>query len=271
MRRHSRARIKANLVTFTFIGGFGIVLWCLWCEVIFRDPLYFQHSPFSSQAQQQSLIRQHYLFTYHNLEQSIRTYALDSALNVGAMLLAFAAFALVIFFLRRGITPETIAIIAFLIPFAFYVFSLYTGQAALFVPGASPAHAPRSMLFYNTRYGIQMLAPAAILSATLVSWRFLRKGQLILQAGLGVIVILQSVLTVHGGIVSLQSGQSGALPRIWCCFLACDVVKTRIFSICNIQRKTYFLMNILENGRYSCLPPLFAMWERSCEASLSSF
>jgi hypothetical protein len=62
-----------------------------------------------------------------------------------------------------------------------------------------------------------------------------------------------------------------ALPRIWCCFLACDVVKTRIFSICNIQRKTYFLMNILENGRYSCLPPLFAMWERSCEASLSSF
>jgi hypothetical protein len=65
------------------------------------------------------------------------------------------------------------------------------------------------MLFYNTRYGIEMLAPAAILSATLVSWRFLRKGQFILQAALGVMVIMQSLSTVNGGIVSLQSGQYG--------------------------------------------------------------
>ena len=185
------------------------MLWFLWGEVIFGDPLYFQHSPFSSQAQQQGLIRQHYLFTYHNLWQSIRTYSLDSALNVGAILLAFATIALIAFFVRRRITPETIAITAFFVPFAFYVLSLYTGQAALFIPGASPAHAPSSMLFYNTRYGIEMLAPVAILSATLVSWRSLRKGQLILQAGLGIIVILQSVLTVNGGIVSLQSGQYG--------------------------------------------------------------
>ncbi len=209
MRKHSRARIEANLITFSFIGGLGIALWFLWCEVIFGNPLYFQRSPFSSQAQQQGLIRQHYLFTYHNLWQSIRTYSLDSALNVGAILLALATIALIVFFVRRRIVPETIAITAFLVPFAFYILSLYTGQAALFIPGASPEHAPSSMLFYNTRYGIEMLAPAAILSATLVSWRSLRKGQLILQAGLGVIVIMQSVLTVNGGIVSLQSGQYG--------------------------------------------------------------
>jgi hypothetical protein len=209
MRKHSRARIEANLITFSFIGGLGIVLWLLWGEVIFGDPLYFQHSPFSSQAQQQGLIRQHYLFTYHNLWQSIRTYSLDSALNVGAILLALATIALIVFFIRRRIMPEKIAITAFLVPFAFYVLSLYTGQAALFIPGASPAHAPSSMLFYNTRYGIEMLAPVAMLSATLVSWRSLRKGQLILQAGLVAIVIMQSVLTVNGGIVSLQSGQYG--------------------------------------------------------------
>lgn len=209
MRRHSRARIEANLIAFSFIGGLGILLWFLWCEVIFGDPLYFQHSPFSSQAQQQGLIRQHYLFTYHNLWESVRTYSLDSALNVGAILLAFAAIALLVFFVRRRITPETIAITAFLVPFPFYILSLYTGQAALFIPRASPAHAPSSMLFYNTRYGIEMLAPAAILSATLVSWRFLRKGQFILQAALGVMVIMQSLSTVNGGIVSLQSGQYG--------------------------------------------------------------
>jgi len=154
MRKHSRARIEANLITFSFIGGLGIMLWLLWCEVIFGDPLYFQHSPFSSQAQQQGLIRQHYLFTYHNLWESVRTYSLDSALNVGAMLQAFATIALIVFFVRRRIIPETIAITAFLVPFPFYILSLYTGQAALFIPGASPAQAPSSMLFYNTRYGI---------------------------------------------------------------------------------------------------------------------
>jgi hypothetical protein len=209
MRRHSRARIEANLITFSFIGGLGIALWFLWCEVIFGDPLYFERSPFSSQAQQQGLIRQHYLFTYHSLWQSIRTYSLDSVLNVGVSILTAATIALIVFYIRRRITPETIAFTAFLVPFPFYILSLYTGQAALFIPGASPAHAPSSMLFYNTRYGIEMLAPAAILCATLVSQWSIRKGQLILQAELAIMVIIQSLLTVQGGIVSLQSGQYG--------------------------------------------------------------
>jgi hypothetical protein len=65
------------------------------------------------------------------------------------------------------------------------------------------------MLFYNTRYGIQMLAPAAILSATLVSQWSMKKAQLILQVQLGVVVLIQSLLTMAGGIVSLQSGQYG--------------------------------------------------------------
>lgn len=209
LRKHSRSRIEANLIVFGFIGGLGIVLWLLWDTIIFGNPLYFQNSPFSSQAQQQGLIQQHYLFTYHNFWESIRTYTLDAALNVGAILLVIAAVALIIFYLRKRITPETIAVAAFLVPFPFYILSLYTGQAALFVPGASPAHAPSSMLFYNTRYGIQMLVPTAILSATLVSQGWMKKGQLILQAALGLIVILQSCLTVSGGIISLQSGQYG--------------------------------------------------------------
>jgi hypothetical protein len=209
IRKHPRAKIEANLIIFGFIGGLGIMLWLLWCEVIFGDPLYFLHSPFSSQAQQQGLIQQHYLFTYHNLWESIRTYFLDSALNVGATLLTLAASALIVFYVKRRITPETIATAAFFVPFPFYVVSLYTGQAALFIPGASPAHAPSSMLFYNTRYGIEMLAPAAILSSTLVSEWSMRKGQLILQAALGIVVIIQSLLTATTGIVSLQSGQYG--------------------------------------------------------------
>jgi hypothetical protein len=209
MRKHSQARIEANLIIFGFMGGLGIALWFLWCAVIFGDPLYFQRGSFSSQAQQQGLIRLHYLFTYHNVWEAIRTYSLDSALNVGIILLVLAAIALIVFYVRRGITPETIAVLSFIVPFGFYIISLYTGQAALFVPGASPAHAPSSMLFYNARYGIEMLAPAAILIATLVAQWSTKRVLPILQVALGIIIIVQSLLTINTGIISLEDGQYG--------------------------------------------------------------
>lgn len=170
LRRYNRNRIEGNLITFGILGGLGIVLWVLWGIVIFKDPLYFQHSAFSSQAQQESLIKLHLLFTYHNLWQSIRTYSVDAALNLGPAIFVLGTIGLVVFLWQRRITPETLAALLFLAPFVFYVVSLYTGQAALFVPGASPDHAPSfSLTFYNTRYGIEVLAPAALFIAILAS------------------------------------------------------------------------------------------------------
>lgn len=205
------AHIESNLLAFGSLGGLGIVLWFLWCWVIFGDPLYFQHSSYSSQGQQQNLIRLHLLFTYHNLWQSLRTFALDSMLNVGALALVLAAVAVVIFYLRRRITPDMLAASAFLVPFAFYVLSLYTGQAALFVPGASPslAHAARNLTNYNARYGAQMVAPAAFFLATLVARWPRGRANIIPQAILSVTIIAQSIITASGGIISLQEGQYG--------------------------------------------------------------
>ena len=159
------------------------MLWFLWCAVIFGDPLYFEHSPFSSQAQQQGLIRQHYLFTYHNLWESIRTYSLDSALNVGAILLVLGAVALIVFYIRRRITPETSCSkrVSGAFPFLYSVF-IYRSKLLFLFLVRHLQRAPSSMLFYNTRYGIEMLAPVAILIATLVSQWSMGRAQLILQA-----------------------------------------------------------------------------------------
>ncbi|HLZ61735.1 MAG TPA: glycosyltransferase family 39 protein [Ktedonosporobacter sp.] len=210
LRRHNRSRIEGNLLIFAVLGGLGIVLWALWCMMIFGDPLYFQHSAFSSQAQQQSLINLHLLFTYHDLWQSIRTYAVDAALNVGPVLFGLGVFAVLCFYVRRRLTPEMVAASVFLVPFAFYVVSLYTGQAALFVPGASPAHAPSfSMTFYNTRYGVQMVAPAALFLATLVSQQIVKRVQWLLQIVLVIVILGQAAATASSGIISLQDGQYG--------------------------------------------------------------
>jgi len=206
-----RAHIEGNLLAFGSLGGLGIVLWLLWCWVIFGDPLYFQHSSYSSQGQQQILIRLHLLFTYHNLWQSLRTFALDSMLNVGAIAFVLAAVAVVIFYLRRRITPDMLAASAFLVPFAFYVVSLYTGQAALFVPGASPsfAHAAGNLTNYNARYGAQMVAPAAFFLTTLVARWPRGRLNIIPQVILSVTIVAQTIITASGGIISLQEGQYG--------------------------------------------------------------
>jgi hypothetical protein len=216
IKHQRRAQIEANLLTFGILGGLGIVLWFLWCEVIFGDPLYWQHSSFSSQAQQHLLpqrqllfLRTKILFTYHDFWQSLRTYTLDSIHNVGLILFVLAVIAIIVFFLRRRVTPEMLAVSLFLVPFAFYVLSLYTGQAIIFVPGASPEQAPQSLSFYNVRYGVEMVAPAAVFLATLASRWPIGRRQIILQVVLSITVIVQTALTVGGGIISLQESQYG--------------------------------------------------------------
>src|SRR5216110_1869707 len=48
LKRERWERTEAHLILFGVLGGLGIVLWCLWCAIIFKDPLYWQHSIFSS-------------------------------------------------------------------------------------------------------------------------------------------------------------------------------------------------------------------------------
>ncbi len=209
IKRQHRAQIEGNLIIFGIMGGLGIVLWLAWCYIIFGDPLYFQRGPFSSQAQQKALIDAHVLFTYHDLWQSIRYYTIDSMLNVGSAIFIAGAIAVVVFVARRRVWSEKVAALVFLVPFAFYVLSLYTGQAALYVPGAVPPDLEHQI--YNARYGVEVVAPMALFIATLASsmplgrWLLRSLGHLVIAGG----IIVQTVLTASGGIVSLQDGQFG--------------------------------------------------------------
>lgn len=208
-KRQTWARIEGNLLVFGALGGFAIVLWLLWCAVIFGNPLYFQNGPFSSQAQQQALLQAHILFTYHDLWRSALTYLVASAQTVGPILLMLGLMAFVVFVVRQRLSPAMLAALTFLVPFAFYILSLYGGQAALYVPGVVPASAPRAL--YNARYGSEAVAPVAIFVATLVSsasslrltWRTLS------QVGVILAIVVQMILTATGGIISLQDGQYG--------------------------------------------------------------
>lgn len=207
LKRLPWKHIEANVIIFGTMGGLGIALWFLWCRLIFGDPLFFQRGPFSSQAQQRSLIDAHVLFTYHDLWQSIRYYTIDSTLNVGLVLFVLGIIAIGVFVVQRRISTEMFAGLIFLVPFAFYVVSLYLGQAALYVPGAVPPDLEHQI--YNARYGVQMVVPIALFLATLISHTSLRRLQVLAQCTLIVVIIGQSLWTASHGIISLEDGQFG--------------------------------------------------------------
>lgn len=244
LKRTQRARIEAQVIIFSLLGGLGIVLWCVWCYIIFKDPLYWQHSMFSSQAQQAALPKQlaflhtnNVLFDYHNVLQALRTYSLDSIYNVGVVPCILMAISVLIFYVYKGLTPVKVAALVILVPFPFYVFSLFTGQAVIFVPHSAPPNATLGLNYYNVRYGVEMVAPAAVFVATLANslWKFFRGNagrvfsdtrkstsvkatpvkawrtalSLSILTVLSVVIVTQSILTVNGGIITLQEGQFG--------------------------------------------------------------
>jgi len=201
LKGQRRAQIGANLLLFGTLAGLGIGLWVLWCTIIFKDPLYFQQGPFSAETQQAVLASQGTLSTYHNLWQSFRYYSMASIETLGPILFALALVALVALILQRWRSPELLAALAFVTPFVFYVITLYTGQVAIFVPGASDPGIKGDL--FNARFGSEIVAPAAFLLATLASRLPLARIGLILA------LLAQTVLTVQGGIITLQDGQYG--------------------------------------------------------------
>ncbi len=207
LKRLPWKQIEAHVIVFCSMGGLGIALWLLWCRLIFGDPLFFQRGPFSSQAQQKALIDAHVLFTYHDLWQSIRYYTVDSVLNVGLVLFVLGIIAIGVFVVRQRISTEMFAGLLFLVPFAFYVVSLYLGQAALYVPGAVPPDLEHQI--YNARYGVQMVAPTALFLATLISNISLRRLHTLAQFVLIGVIIGQTIWIASHGIISLQDGQFG--------------------------------------------------------------
>lgn len=224
LKRSPWVRAEGYMVIFGSLGGLGIVLWFVWCGIIFGDPLYFQRGPFSAQAQQRELINAHLLYTYHDLAQAIRYYVIDCIDTLGPILCVLLILAVVTFVVQRRITPETLAALAFLVPIPYYMFSLYSGQASLYLPEAVPGYSPYQI--FNARYGVMVVPAVALFMAFLAStiplisvrWLasrlFTRLSPQNLSRFLGplicvVIIIAQSLLVVSGGIITLRDGQYG--------------------------------------------------------------
>jgi hypothetical protein len=221
IKYRKRHRVEANVIVFTLLGCLGIGLWLLWCQLIFGDPLYFQRSVYSAQSQQQGFIASNTLYTYHNVGESIRFFIGLALASVGPGIFALSLIGLFVFVWRRRFSLDLLVALVFLIPFGFYIFSLFAGQIVIYLPGYVPADSPKQ--FFNTRYGMAVIPTIALflgvyaaeLSSTGSKWlkRFSPTRRIsyrtFVPGAFSAIIVLQSVLVGMVGIVSLQDGQYG--------------------------------------------------------------
>ncbi len=136
-------------------------IWWMWFNwVNWGDPLEFQRGRYSAQAQQELLARTNQLPDMGNLPRSISTMASATWQGAGWLIIGAALVGMVLWAWRnRGSLPGFAPWLLVLVPFGFYVLSLYTGQAALRLDDIGG----KSM--FNLRYGVEMVPGLAVFAA----------------------------------------------------------------------------------------------------------
>ena len=150
LKRQSRAHIESSLIAFSTLGALGIGVWMLCCGTLFGDPFVFLRQAPPAIA------------SLHNVWQALAFAFQASVQTLTPVIFSVAFLALVLFVARRRLSPETIACIAFLVPFAFSLLSLSGGYAVL--PFVSHVNILQAL---QQHAGIATIAPAALFLATL--------------------------------------------------------------------------------------------------------
>ena len=155
-RRKGYKVTEGTFIFFATLAGFGVFLWLLWNQLIFKDALYFVFGPYSARAQQLQLEQAGVLATKGNY-----LYAL--IYNTGAFTAVLGTLGMIAFWLNKKISSSVrIASTALLAPLLFNILALFLGHSVLFIQGIS------GDTWFNVRYGVMMLPSIAIFVGYLV-------------------------------------------------------------------------------------------------------
>jgi cellulose synthase/poly-beta-1,6-N-acetylglucosamine synthase-like glycosyltransferase len=207
LRREHWQKIIAQSLIYTFVASLGIILWLIWCKMIFGDLLFFQHGPYSAESQQFAWLHHGALPTYHHPLLDLRVYIIDTGQTIGWSLLIFAVIGLALAVLLYRERQEYFILPVMLVPLGFYIITLYTGQSIISLPGAG------NSTFFNVRYGSQMVLPIAFLItlglATLYRWLRRWHWKTLFLVFCLAWFLTQAAGVNASGIISLQDGLSG--------------------------------------------------------------
>ena len=150
-----RASVMDHSIVYIVIGSLGISAWALWNWAIVKNPLYFQDGQFGKPSLWVSSTDA----VIGNWSLSFKTYWYAVTDTVTWPLLVIAFIGLLAFFLIEWRTKlgavHSLPVLSLLIIFPFFVICLYRGQRPIDV--LQVQH-----LFYNVRFGLMIIMPAAV-------------------------------------------------------------------------------------------------------------
>ena len=151
------------VILFCTLAGFGVFLWLLWNQLIFKDALYFAFGPYSARSQQIQLEQAGVLATQGDWLVSLKIYFYALAYNSGAFTLLLGTIGMIMLWLDKKVKPAMRwASVVLIAPFLFNVLALYLGHSVLFIQGLS------GDTWFNARYGVMLMPSLAIFIGYLV-------------------------------------------------------------------------------------------------------
>lgn len=153
-------RMQGRVILFSTVAFFGVLLWLAWDQLILGDALYFTHSQFSANAQQHGWLQKHQLPSYHDIFSSILYYTVTSLTNIGIIVFAISLIGFFVFLIQRKYKEHLFIALLMLVPYIFYVLTLFVGQSIIFIPDITPIGFEWRL--FNVRYGIMMVPFAAL-------------------------------------------------------------------------------------------------------------
>ncbi len=195
---------EGRTILYATLAFFGIALWFVWGWLILGDPLYFTHSQFSANSQQQSWLSRGELPAYRNIWVALEYYLFTSAESAGSIIGILAVAGLALYVTRSRSHVEWYVIPVLFVPFFFNVLTLYLGQSVIFLPGVTPPTFEWTL--FNVRYGTMMIPAIAVFIGCLFAFSH-NTGRWVAVVALA----LQSALFVVGftPVLSLADGMHG--------------------------------------------------------------
>jgi hypothetical protein len=188
VRHQGRERIEGAALTLAFMGGsLGIFLWVVWNGIIFGNPLNFQNGEFAKP----SLWVKSYEKAIGHLWFSFKTYFYATTDNLGWAVFVLMVVGLLVIVVRERHRLEILPALSLFVLFPFFVLALYMGQRPLHVLNLGDG-------YYNVRFGLVMILPAAILVGYLAGLLLRRKASEVI-VGLCLVVVLAVVTVVSFG------------------------------------------------------------------------
>jgi dolichyl-phosphate-mannose-protein mannosyltransferase len=175
-KRRGRVTAEAYGLLFGLLAFAGCVAWLIYNGVIFNDPLFFYHGPYSTQYQQQHIESASGLPTHNNPWLSFLVYGQAVIDTVGWPVLLLAIIGLLVFLMRSRLNTRVLPAYAVLVPFVFNWLALVKGISVLATPEFK---LDSTSTYFNERYAMMMIPAVAIFIASFATWPIMRREVLV--------------------------------------------------------------------------------------------